>query len=147
MSKVEMAEFPSLEHIECMKLRTEVFIQEQQVPAELEIENEEESLHFFIRENGTILCTGRLRPIPSDKKIKFERIATAKEHRGKGLAKALMLHMQEYAAQNYSGLTPIMNSQESALGFYEKLGWVKTSDKAFEEAGIPHFTLTLGRQD
>lgn len=147
MPRVEMAEFPSLEHIECMKLRTEVFIQEQEVPAELEIENEEESLHFFIREGGKVVCTGRLRPILSENKIKFERIATAKKHRGKGLAKALMLHMQDYAAQKHSDLTPTMNSQESALGFYEKLGWVKTDTAPFDEAGIPHFTLTLSPQD
>jgi hypothetical protein len=56
----------------CQELRFEVFVVGQGVPAELELEFEDESFHFLATKAGFPLGTGRLRPM--NDYIKFERV-------------------------------------------------------------------------
>lgn len=123
-------------------IRRSVFILEQGVPEEIEIdEYESSSIHFLtVDSNGSAIATGRLRT--KDSFIKFERIATLKEFRGMGVGQNLMGEMIRYARENYAGLTPFMHSQSSAVSFYEKLGWV-TQGPIFFEAGISHQAMIL----
>lgn len=106
---------------EALGIRRKVFIQEQSVPQEIEIDEFEKSAeHFLLVVAGFPAATGRLRV--KDKFIKFERIATLKDYRGQGLGKMLMAFMLEYAQKNYPAYTPYMHSQIGAVPFYEKLG-------------------------
>lgn len=56
----------------CQDLRMEVFVAGQGVPVELELEYEDESLHFLATVAGREVGTGRLRPVQPY--IKFERV-------------------------------------------------------------------------
>jgi hypothetical protein len=56
----------------CQTIRLEVFVSGQGVPEQLELEFEDESLHFLATNAGLPLGTGRLRPV--DVYIKFERV-------------------------------------------------------------------------
>ncbi|HVJ65043.1 MAG TPA: GNAT family N-acetyltransferase [Bdellovibrionota bacterium] len=124
----------------CLRIRREVFVDEQQVPEALEIdEYEDASTHFLLCVEGEPVATGRLRP--KGPFIKFERIATRHAFRGQGWGGRLMEFMQEHAERHHSELTPAMHAQTSAITFYEKLGWV-AEGKIFFEAGIPHRLLT-----
>lgn len=107
----------------------------------MELEHEEESHHYLVLLDGEPAGTGRLRL--TGNKVKFERIATLKAHRGKGLGRALMKHLVSESQRLFAGMPMIMNSQASALSFYESLGWEKVSEESFYEAGIEHFTLFM----
>ncbi len=119
-----------------LSIRREVFIFEQHVPEELEIDEFELSCdHFLISKDGQPATTGRLR-VKGDF-IKFERIATLKKFRRLGLGSVLMKEMLAYASMHYPDLKPYMHAQLDVVSFYEKLGW-STHGEVFYEAGIPH---------
>jgi predicted GNAT family N-acyltransferase len=134
-------EFGSVEYQEALAIRKEVFIIEQRVPADLEIDEFEETAeHFliFIDEEGA--STGRLRI--KDSYMKFERIATRKKFRGFGSGTRLMDEMLHHARALYPELQPYMHAQQDAVSFYERLGW-KSEGEIFYEAGIPHQAMSL----
>ncbi len=131
-------------YLQSMKIREEVFIQEQEIDPSLEVDEYEESCNFFLTFlDHHPVCTGRLRE--AGEKIKFERIATLKKYRGQGLGKHLMESMMKFAEARFPDLKPFMHAQLSAAGFYEKTGWVRVGD-IFDEAGIPHVAMTYNRK-
>ncbi|NGX42036.1 MAG: putative N-acetyltransferase YjcF [Chlamydiae bacterium] len=120
----------------CLEIRRKVFIEEQGVDEDIEIDaHEKEAIYFLAEIPGTACATGRFRPYKQ--LLKFERIATLPEFRGKGIAKALMKTMQEVGYKEYPHHLQVMNAQEDAIPFYEKLGWVALGEPFFE-AEIPH---------
>lgn len=122
-----------------LHIRKEVFIREQNVPIEIEIDGLDPiSTHFLAILDGKAVGTARLREYKNF--AKFERIATLKEFRGKGIGKKIVKHMLHFSQSKYPQLTPMMHAQESAISFYIKLGWAPEG-QAFIEAGIPHQTL------
>lgn len=124
-----------------LDIRKKVFVEEQKIPLDLEIdETESEAIYFLTYADGIPAATGRLREY--GKYIKFERIATLKEWRGKGVGRNLMEAMLDYAKKNFGDKVPYMHSQESAVAFYERLGWRK-SGAPFMEADIPHQAMTI----
>lgn len=132
----------SLKHYEdCLLVRRSVFIEEQEIDSKIEIDKfENESIFFVGYLNKDPVTTGRLRVIEDENTVKFERIATLKSQRGKGLGKKLMLEMQAYAKNNFKGHVLKMHSQESATTFYESIGW-RREGELFIEAEIIHQTL------
>ena len=77
----------------CQDLRMEVFVAGQGVPVELELEFEEESIHFLATASGEPVGTGRLRPTGCY--VKFERVqplACTLTNRGAQRAHASLLH-------------------------------------------------------
>jgi predicted GNAT family N-acyltransferase len=143
---IEVRKVSSAEDYEnCLRIRRKVFIEGMNVPEEHEIDAyEKEATHFLALYRDTPAATGRIRLKKGF--VKFERIATLLEFRGKGLASALMEAMQQEALEQYPTYLPAMHAQVSALSFYLKLGWV-TVGAVFEEAGIDHQVMILPPQD
>lgn len=75
------------EYNDALSIRKAVFIEEQQVPAEEEIDQFEDSATHFIAydDHGQPLATARYREV--DGVVKVERVAVAKNARGLGLGK------------------------------------------------------------
>lgn len=120
----------------CLMIRRKVFIKEQDVPENLEVdEYESESTHFLAFFEGKPAATGRLRTLQN--KVKFERIATLKEFRGKRIASKLMKHMEAFAKKHYPSLQMTLDAQTMALDFYLRLGWTPIGER-FYEANIEH---------
>lgn len=134
--KVETPE----EYEQVLAIRRAVFVDEQGVPAELEVDAYENESTFFLAldDDGAAVGTGRMR-IKGDL-LKFERIATLKSLRGQGIGQALMAYMQAYAAEIHPHQRPYMHAQASAISFYERMGWV-TQGERFLEAGIEHAVM------
>lgn len=126
------------DHLRCLEVRRQVFVEEQGVALDHEIEFEEESTHFLVLKDQQPVATGRFRVVGKD--VKFERIATLLKERGQGVGKALIGEMIEVANQYHPNCQFIMNAQVTAKGFYEKLGWQAKGD-AFDEAGIAHVQM------
>ncbi|SKB39203.1 GNAT family N-acetyltransferase [Daejeonella lutea] len=136
-NKVEVKRVTDPEDLEqVFAIRRKVFVDEQNCPPELEWEFEDESTHFL----GTVgdVPAGAARWRKTDKGYKLERFAVLQEFRGKGMGRALVQtvldNLPEEAGYIY------LNAQLTAIGLYEKFGFVKEGPQ-FEEAGIQHFKM------
>jgi len=116
-------------------IREEVFIKEQNVPEELEIDGlDPEAIHSIAFDDNTEIGTGRMFP---DGHI--GRIAVKKHYRGRGLGKIIMESLIEVARVNK--IPEVwLSSQYHAKGFYEKLGFIKIGE-VYKEAGIDHIKM------
>jgi predicted GNAT family N-acyltransferase len=123
---------------DALAVRQEVFVHEQHVPPELEIdEYEEPAVHFVAYDNGKPVGAGRYRKKGDAAKV--ERICVLQARRGEHIGEAIMEAIEKEAYRaGFSTL--ILNAQSHAIGFYEKLGFEITSEE-FEEAGIPHVEM------
>lgn len=116
-------------------VRKTVFVEEQHVPLEEEIDQyEADATHFVLYHEDQPIGAGRFRVMDSYGKV--ERICILKEARKLGAGKALMEGIEQYAKQQ--GLQQLkLNAQTHAIPFYAKLGYEVVSDE-FLDAGIPH---------
>lgn len=123
---------------DAFSIRKEVFVQEQNVPEELEIDEfEDDAIHFALYQNNRPVGAGRFRDLNGIGKV--ERICVAQNVRGSGAGKVIMLGIEEYARGKQIS-TLKLNAQTSAIPFYEKLGYEIISEE-FMDAGIPHKTM------
>jgi predicted GNAT family N-acyltransferase len=120
------------------KVRKTVFVDEQKVPMEEEIDHlESEATHFVLYQEGTPIGAGRLRLVDGYGKV--ERICVLKESRVSGAGKALMESIESFAKKQ--GIQQLkLNAQTHAIPFYSKLGYEIVSDE-FYEAGILHQSM------
>ncbi len=119
-------------------IRKVVFVEEQNVPLEEEIDQfEDSSTHFVLYDETTPVGAGRFRVLDGVGKV--ERICVLKDVRGKGSGKMLMNAIEEYA-EKQEIKTLKLNAQTHAIPFYEGLGYQVASDE-FLDAGIPHKTM------
>lgn len=117
-------------------IRFEVFVDEQKVPAEIELdEMDPHCVHAVAYDDaGRPLATGRLLP---DGHI--GRMAVRQAGRGKGVGGAVLQALIA-AARARGDAEVILNAQVHAEGFYQRYGFVREGDE-FMEAGIPHITM------
>ncbi|MFB5661429.1 GNAT family N-acetyltransferase [Alteribacillus sp. HJP-4] len=120
------------------KVRYDVFVREQQVPEEEELDQyEETAIHYVMYDDNTPIGAGRFRD--ADGYAKVERICVLASHRHTGSGRFIMDEIElEAKRQGYALMK--LNAQIQAAGFYEKLGYSVTSDE-FLDAGIPHVEM------
>ena len=129
---VEPVEFASVAE-DLRKVRSTVFVAEQNVPVDLEWDGSDAGCHHVIARDasGAPIGTGRLSP---DRRI--GRMAVLREWRGRGVGDALLRTLLEQAAS--LGWTEVsLHAQVSAESFYVRHGFVPRGER-FEEAGIQH---------
>ena len=119
------------------QIRFAVFVDEQRVPAEIELdERDPQCLHALAMVGDDAVGTARI-DIARDGKV--GRLAVLAAHRRRGIGAALMLHLHALARQH--GLASVWcHAQTSAADFYESLGYRRCSD-VFVEAGIDHVEM------
>ncbi|MBA4493290.1 GNAT family N-acetyltransferase [Paenactinomyces guangxiensis] len=124
---------------EAFAIRRNVFIEEQQVPEDLEIDEWEDiATHFLALEEGKPVGTCRLRWV-NPQTVKAERVAVLGEKRKTGAGKKLMEALELYA-RDKGAKTIVLNAQIQVVPFYEKLGYRGTG-ASFFEAGIKHIPM------
>lgn len=123
---------------DALTIRRDVFIKEQGVSEEIEIEGEEGCLHFVLYQDDNPVATCRL--LKKEHHVaKLQRMAVLKEGRGLQLGKELMREAEKIAAEH--GINEIiLGAQNTAIGFYEKLGYQIEGDE-FLDANIPHHMM------
>lgn len=120
-------------------VRKEVFVKEQHVPEEEEIDQfEDTSEHIVIYDGGQPVGAGRWRL--KDGHGKLERICVMKSHRSLGVG-AIIMQALEKAAAAKGADSFILHAQTQAVPFYEKQGYRVTSGEEFLDAGIPHLEM------
>ncbi|MDD1621995.1 MAG: GNAT family N-acetyltransferase [Methylococcaceae bacterium] len=119
-------------------LRNLVFVEEQQIPPEVEFDELDRQCHHFIARDveRRPIGTGRLSP-----EGKIGRMAVLQEWRSQRVGESLLRALIEKARNQ--GLTKVSaHAQLAALGFYEKCGFTREGE-VFMEAGIPHQAVQL----
>ncbi|WP_310656317.1 GNAT family N-acetyltransferase [Lactobacillus jensenii] len=121
-----------------LSLRKEVFVKEKNVPANLELENEQGPIYYGGVIDDTVVCCARV--IEEDNKTwHIQRVATKKPFRGQGLNSQLFKKIEQDAKNN--GIDRlILGAQDQAQGFYLHLGFKVVGD-AFIDAGITHHMM------
>jgi ElaA protein len=126
-----------------LALREEVFVREQGVPVEEEVDGrDDEALHLLAFEDGSLI--GTLRLLFDGSTVKVGRVAVARRSRRRGVAAAML--EEALAESSRRGCTRArLASQVDAVAVYEGAGFAVESG-VFEEAGIPHVWMgrTLG---
>ena len=121
-------------------IRSAVFVQEQQIPAELEWDAADATCVHAVAYNrfGIALGTGRLlEHAPGVSKI--GRMAVLQALRGADVGRALLDALIE-AARARGDREVLLHAQMSAAGFYKRAGF-SARGSAFDEAGIAHIEM------
>ena len=122
----------------CVQLRREVFVKEQGVAEELELDGSDRyarSLLYLLE--GEPVATGRL--IQQDDDIYIGRVAVRKDMRGRGIGAQLV---NDLAAKAFEEGAPrcCIHAQLQARDFYAGLGF-RPVGEVFTEAGIEHISM------
>lgn len=121
-------------------IRKKVFIDEQHVPVEIEMDEFDETADHFIAYMDKIpIGCARIRRFNNF--VKLERIAILKEYRNKGYGTKLTKYLINYS-KKISSRKIIMHSQYYVKEFYKKFGF-EVIGEPFYEAGIKHIKMVL----
>ncbi len=122
---------------EILKARSKVFMFEQKIWY-LDMDNVDYSAdHLFLEQNGEVVAYLRAFEGEKESEIHIGRVLSV-EH-NKGLGTKLMNNAFDYFMKN-KVKSIVLNSQITAVRFYEKLGFNTVGDE-FIEAGIPHIKM------
>ena len=122
------------------RIRTDVFLDEQRIPAEMEWDDADRVAIHAVAYNGLDqpVATGRLLQ-HSPGVARIGRMAVHRALRGGGVGRQVLNALVAAAAAR-GDREVTLNAQRSAEDFYRRLGFVPRG-AAFEEAGIAHIEM------
>ncbi len=149
MRTIRLVQTPA-ERDAAYEVRRDVFVTEQGVPPDLELDELDESADHVVAYDGTRpVGAGRLVVEPAGfegadptlgQVAHLGRIAVRPECRGTGLGVDLVRALEARAGER--GLrVAALSAQTYALGFYERLGFAAHGPE-FDDAGLPHRWMT-----
>lgn len=133
-------EFSSLgqyELYEILKSRAEIFLLEQGIICQDMDDVDKESLHCFFEEKGRVVAY--LRAFKTGENVVTVGRVLTLEHK-KGHGRMLMEKSIEAIKKHFDCCKISLHAQKRSAGFYEKLGFLVTSNE-FLEAGVVHITM------
>jgi len=120
---------------EAHAIRRRVFIEEQQVPEEIEMDAEDaHAFHALAAQGGKAVGCGRF--VAHGDYVKIGRMAVLPELRNHGTGRRILEFLMQTARQR-GYQRAVLHAQLSAEGFYLKNGYTPVGE-VFEEAGIAH---------
>lgn len=122
-----------------LKLRSEVFVVEQNCVYQDLDDKDKVAHHLFLEDNGEVIAVLRILP----ENVSFEdmaigRLIVKKEYRRRGISKKMMSMAIEFITHDLNRDTIRLSGQAYLVDFYESLGFRKVSDVYLED-GIDHF--------
>ena len=118
-------------------VRVPVFVQEQQVPYEIDFDSNDANAVHWLAFNDNNIPVGTARLL---KDGHFGRMAVIKMYRNQGIGRSIIQTAMDYASS--VGMESIyLNSQLQAKTFYEGLGFKEYGD-VFLEANIEHVSMS-----
>jgi len=122
-------------------IRYDVFVAEQGVPAEIEIDDwDEEAIHVVAYVGDQPVGTGRV-VVVHESTARIGRMAVRREWRNRGIGQEILKRLIGMAQEAGAG-TIRLHAQSNALRFYTRNGFVAIGT-SFIEAGIEHFLMEL----
>ena len=152
-SRLHASQIETLEELaDALEIRRAVFIDEQHVPEDEEIDRydgdpttTEDAIHVLLHlggAGGQPIATGRLLlDDPPGERAHIGRVAVLREHRRTGAGRVVMQWLQSEARRlGRPGIT--LSAQLHAIPFYERLGYTARGD-VFLDAAIEHRWMDL----
>jgi predicted GNAT family N-acyltransferase len=119
-------------------LRHEVFVVEQGVPEELEVDEDDKgAAHLAALSDGNVI--GTLRMVRHGRTVKIGRMAVSASSRKRGIGRELMEFAAD-AAFRGGAEEVILGAQLTAREFYTRFGYAEEG-AVFDDAGIPHVMM------
>ena len=145
---------------ELLRVRSEVFVVEQDCVYQDMDGDDKQAIHVWLTEGVTNKeealdgDKNRVNRTDNEKVVALARVCPAGVHlptisigrvitteRGKGYGKQIMLAAIDVAVEHFGAPSIDIEAQEYAKGFYEGVGFKQTSD-TFMLDGIPHIKMT-----
>lgn len=121
---------------QCFNLRRTVFIDEQNVPVEEEIDEfDSTAIHLLAQDENGPLGTARI--VVDGEVAKIGRVCVLAAARGRGLGVGLIRTALQIATDQDGVKQAKLGAQVHAVGFYEALGFIATGP-VYLDAGIEH---------
>ncbi len=119
------------------QLRNTVFVQEQNVPVDIEWDGyDQEATHFIAFDhNGDAIATARL--LPSGK---LGRMAVLRNWRDHGIGSQVLRYVLRWSKSNFEKIH--LHAQVQAIPFYQRAGFQPYGER-FYEAGIEHQAMDI----
>ena len=128
------------ELVQAMAIRIHVFVQEQRVPAQIELDvDDQTAIHLLAIQSGRAVGTARV--VIKRGRAKIGRMAVLRSYRGKGAGVAL-LERAVALSRRFKARQVYLNAQVPVIGFYQRMGF-HAIGRVFHEAGIPHRKMIL----
>lgn len=125
----------------CYTLRYTVFVEEQNVPPDLERDDlDATAIHLLATVAGTPMGAARI--VLGGETGKIGRVCVLRPARGTGLGAALICEALDILRETPGISRAALGAQIDALGFYEKLGFTAYGG-VFDDAGIDHRMMEL----
>lgn len=129
----------------CLAVRLEVFVDEQRVPLDEEIDTLDDApttTHLLaLGADGTVLGTARVLADPAHPgEVHVGRVAVRSVARGQGVGRTLMRAAHAVALADHAvdgSVRSVLSAQVQAFGFYESLGYTVVGE-TYLDAGIEH---------
>ena len=126
---------------ELLRVRSEVFVVEQNCVYQDLDGDDQKSIHLWLTVADKVVALARVCPAGTHmQEISIGRVITTE--RGKGYGRQMMLNAIEAAKEHFDAKQIDIEAQEYAKGFYESVGFKQSSD-TFMLDGIPHIRMTL----
>jgi predicted GNAT family N-acyltransferase len=120
-------------------LPREVFVVEQHIPQELEVDEDDKiATHVAALLEGRVIAT--LRFVADGQSVKIGRMAVAASFRKTGVGRTLM-EFAEASAADRGFEKIVLGAQLTARDFYKRLGYVEEGP-VFDDAGLPHVMMS-----
>lgn len=124
---------------DAFRIRRRVFITEQNIPPNLEYdEDDRTALHMLAKDGGEAIGTARVLFL-SNNQAKLERLAVLKSFRGRGIGSEIISFLEkELKKQGVKKV--ILHAQCRAIAFYKSCGYQETGTP-FWEVDIKHIKM------
>ena len=130
---------------ELLRVRSEVFVVEQDCVYQDMDGDDQASVHIWMTEGDKVVALCRVCPAGTHmQEVSVGRVITTE--RGKGYGKAIMLEGIKTAREHFGAKRIDIEAQEYAHGFYEQVGF-KQSSEPFILDGIPHIRMSWTSED
>jgi len=125
---------------ELLRVRSDVFVVEQNCVYQDLDGDDQKSVHLWLTLEGKTVALARVCPAGTHmKEISIGRVITTE--RGKGFGKEIMIYAIDAAVEYFNAEVIDIEAQEYAKGFYEGVGFEQSSE-SFLLDGIPHIKMT-----
>lgn len=122
------------------QIRTEVFVQEQKIPLEMEWDEADKTALHAVAYNGLGQAIGTARLLQASPVVaKVGRMAVKRVLRGSHIGRDLLATLTD-VAKRQGCLEVMLHAQSSAQGFYSRAGFFARGE-VFDEVDIPHIEM------
>ena len=126
----------SKDMLSCLELRRTVFIEEQNVPENEEVDGDDPDCdHILLTVSDMPVGAARLKYYNDF--IKVQRVCVLKNYRGQGIGSKIINFIIRHVEKNDIRSSVRLGSQIHALEFYKRLGFIEFGEE-YLDAGILH---------